>query len=328
MRENWKRADEQLALGNAELEQLLQPTFPGARILHAQHATGGLANTNIRVVMHDHQSPVLVRVWTRDGNQAEKEFRINSAIHQTVPTPDCYHFSVQNPVNGLPYAIMQWFDAPRLELVFKKLSPTELLQLASSLGQVMQSIHEFKFPLTGMLDNKLKVVEPIEIGAAGMMAFARECLIEKNGKNYLSEDFTDKIFGFVQEFGPLLDQWKSEPCLTHSDFGGSNILVHDIGKGWQVAAVLDWEFAFSGTPLFDFGNLLRPPLGRMPDFCDAVGASYKENGGELPTDWQRLIRLIDLSAWFDFLARPNVTTEIVADAKSVIADTMDLFEQT
>ncbi len=327
MRENWTRSDQQLTLSNSELELLLQPAFPRTRVLHSQPALGGLANTNIRVMLYDRKTPVMVRIFTRDASQAEKEFRINSAIHDAVPTPEFYHFSSENPVNGQPYVIMQWMDAPRLELVYQNLSQVELMQLAKSLGKVMQNIHHYKFPLTGMLDNRLKVTEPIEIGAAGMLAFAQECLIEKNGRDHLSDEFTERIFGFVREYGPLLDEWKGAPCLTHSDFGGSNILVHDVGQGWEVASVLDWEFAFSGTPLFDFGNLLRPPLGSLDGFAEAIANSYRENGGELPNDWRRLIRLVDLCAWFDFLSRPNATTEVVADAKSVIADTINLFEQ-
>lgn len=327
MRENWTRVDQPLTISDSELRTLLHPAFPNARVLHSQPASGGLSNTNIRVLMHDHKAPVLVRIWTRDATQAEKEFRINSVVHRTVPTPEFFHFSVDNPVNGQPYAIMQWFDATRLELVAAKLSQFELSQLAKSLGKVLQSIHEYKFPATGMFDNRLRVCEPIEIGSAGMLAFARECLIEKRGNSHLSTEFTEKILRFIQQFGPLLDQWKSEPCLAHSDFGGSNILVHDVGHGWEVAAVLDWEFAFSGTPLFDFGNLLRPPLGTMQNFAETVGESYTHHGGDLPADWRRLIRLVDLSAWFDFLSRPTVTNAVVADAKSVIANTIDLFEQ-
>ncbi len=182
MRENWTRPDQPLTLSNSELELLLQPAFPRTRVLHSQLASGGLANTNIRVMLYDRKAPVMVRIFTRDASQAEKEFRINAAIHGDVPTPEFYHFSKENPVNGQPYVIMQWLDAPRLELVYEKLSPVESMQLAKSLGKVMQTIHHYKFPITGMLDSKLKVSEPIEIGAAGMLAFAQECLIEKMAK--------------------------------------------------------------------------------------------------------------------------------------------------
>ncbi len=327
MRENWTRAEEALSLTNNELEILVQPAFPRTRVLHSQLAAGGLANTNIRVMLYDRKTPVMVRIFTRDPSQAQKEFRINSAIDGAVPTPEFFHFSMENPVTGHPYAIMQWLDAPRLETVYPKLSHTELMQVGTSIGKVLANIHHYKFPTTGMLDNKLKVSTAINTGSAGMLAFAEECLIEKNGAALIGEELTEQVFDFIRKHGPLLDTWKGEPCLTHSDFGGSNILVHDVGLGWEVAAVLDWEFAFSGTPFFDFGNLLRKPLGSVEGFAETIAAAYCQNGGELPPNWRRLIRLTDLSAWFDFLARANVSTQLIADAKAVIADTISLFEE-
>ena len=43
----------------------------------------------------------------------------------------------------------------------------------------------------------------------------------------------------------------------HADYNGKNLLMQSTHEGWQVAAVLDWEFAFAGSPLFDTGNFLR-----------------------------------------------------------------------
>jgi aminoglycoside phosphotransferase (APT) family kinase protein len=47
------------------------------------------------------------------------------------------------------------------------------------------------------------------------------------------------------------------PCLVHNDFGNRNILVRQENGKWGVAAILDWEFAFSGSPLLDVGHFLR-----------------------------------------------------------------------
>lgn len=326
MRDQWTRADEQLPLSESELELLCSPAFACAKVLNRQNAQGGLANTNIRVHLKEQQNPVLVRIYTRDGTQAEKEFRINKLVRDTVPTPEIFYFSNSNPVNGLPYMIMQWIEAPRLELVWDKLSAFELDSLARSTGKVLHNIHAFKFASAGFFDSKLKVVHHLDLGSSGLRSFARECLLEKNGRERLSQDLTDKTLSFIDKCAPLLDRWQSEPCLTHSDFGGSNILVHDIGGGFEIAAVLDWEFAFCGSPLFDFGNLLRPPLGKNEVFSERLVQSYKEAGGQLPADWKRLIRLVDLSAWLDFLSRPNLPDSVAVDAKSAIADTMSLFE--
>jgi hypothetical protein len=60
----------------------------------------------------------------------------------------------------------------------------------------------------------------------------------------------------------------------------------------QVAAVLDWECALSGSPLIDVGHFLRyepehTPL-REPYFSRAL----VESGGFLPDDWRRISRVV------------------------------------
>ena len=74
------------------------------------------------------------------------------------------------------------------------------------------------------------------------------------------------------------------------------------GGGWRVVAVLDWEYAFSSSPLYDVGNMLRFP--RPPGFEEAFLAGFRDNGGELPPDWRRLSRALDLYSLADFLTRP------------------------
>ncbi len=89
-----------------------------------------------------------------------------------------------------------------------------------------------------------------------------------------------------------------------------------------MAAVLDWEFAFSGSPAFDFGNLLRPPLGEAQGFADATAAGYRQAGRTLPSDWRRIARIADLSAWAEFLDRPDEGAARIDDAREVIRSTI------
>jgi aminoglycoside phosphotransferase (APT) family kinase protein len=93
-----------------------------------------------------------------------------------------------------------------------------------------------------------------------------------------------------------------------------------------VAAVLDWEFAFSGSPFFDLGNLLRPPLGDMPGFEQAVHDGYVDAGGVLPTRWRQMSLLQDLLAWADFLNRPNTNAALIRDGRTIIMRTMATFD--
>ena len=73
--------------------------------------------------------------------------------------------------------------------------------------------------------------------------------------------------------------WALQPVLAHSDFDASNILIaQQAGGAFKIAAILDWEFAFAGGPSFDFGHLLRPPLGDDPGFIEGVCAGYRAAG--------------------------------------------------
>src|SRR5690606_19935382 len=99
----------------------------------------------------------------------------------------------------------------------------------------------------------------------------RHCFAER-GAARIGEELAAASLALAAEQGGRLDSWPGSQ-LIHGDFGGSNILLHRAGEP-AVAAVLDWEFAFSGSPAHDFGNLLRPPLGHLPGFAAAVAAGY------------------------------------------------------
>lgn len=136
--------------------------------------------------------------------------------------------------------------------------------------------------------------------------------------------------GLLESEGGILDEWQGQPCLTHADFGGSNILVRpdDAHPGhWVVAAVLDWEFALSSVPFFDFGNLLRAPIGLTAGFAEAVTHGYRLAGGQLPQRWRDMSVLVDTINWLQFLTRPTAGENLVSDCRLVLEQTIDRFAQ-
>jgi aminoglycoside phosphotransferase (APT) family kinase protein len=161
------------------------------------------------------------------------------------------------------------------------------------------------------------VAQPIDIGAAGLVAFLRHCLGGAAGGR-LKADLAAAALAFAEREGGRLEAWAKPPRLAHADFNGSNVLVRETESGWRVAAVLDWEFAFAGAPFFDFGNLMRPPLGELPGFADGIAKGYRDAGAALPQDWRDLARIADLTAWADFLNRPDATPALIADARRMI----------
>jgi aminoglycoside phosphotransferase (APT) family kinase protein len=79
---------------------------------------------------------------------------------------------------------------------------------------------------------------------------------------------------------------------VHSEFNGKNLLVLGRGGRWSISAVLDWEFAFSGSPLVDVGNMLRFRASYPPSFVSGfiagfrrLAESYRRTGGRSAKLW-------------------------------------------
>ncbi len=111
-------------------------------------------------------------------------------------------------------------------------------------------------------------------------------------------------------------------CLVHSDANPKNVLI-DPGT-LSVTGLLDWEFAHSGCPVSDLGNMLR--FDRKPAFADAVLAAYCERRGTDPGETLELARAADLWALVDLAARrgQNPVADRAHEHLAAIARTGDL----
>ncbi|HEX8968252.1 MAG TPA: phosphotransferase [Chloroflexota bacterium] len=329
MRERWGPGTEVLGLTPVELTTLVQPAFPGQSVVASDPTSGGLANTNIRLELSAYPRPVLLRLYTHDLNEeaapmpevAAKEAALHRLLAPRLPVPQVIFAAADNPITGHAYMLRDWSEGQRLDVVAHELTPTALMELARDIGAVLAGIHRVTFTKGGFLDGQLNVV-PFPPGIGGPLPELLETLLGERGKERLGPDLTQALMALAQREPNLGASWPGPPCLTHADFGGSNILTHIDERGACIAAVIDWEFAFSGSPMMDLGNLLRPPLGELPGFEDSVAGGYRGAGGILPEDWRRLTLYNGLADWASFLGRPRVNDALIEDARRMISRTL------
>lgn len=319
MREAWRRGQPEFELDASAIAALVAPAVPGASVLEFRPATGGLANTNVEVTLSTPPGRVLLRLYQRDPRQAGKEAAIHAlAARQGIPVARFLHFAETNALTHLPYGVLTWVDGERLETVVGGLDDAAMAILGRSVGATLATIHAVAFDKPGFFGADLCVPAATDNGKQGLLAYLRRCLLEGAGGERLGAALTAALLRFVERHGDRLEAWLAPPCLVHADFNGSNILVQRDGDSWRVAAVLDWEFAFAGSPAFDFGNLLRPPLGSREVFRSAVAGGYAAAGGVLPQGWLDIARIADLYAWADFLSRPAAGGAIIEDARRAV----------
>ncbi len=319
MKEHWPRYSPPVALDEAAVARIVLPAFPGHKVISVEPVKGGLINTNLKVRLSGRSAPLLLRVYQRGLASAQKEMAVCGLVGARLAVPHFVHFCARDPITGHPYAIIDWIDGLELQAMFASLSAKGLAALAGAIGGVLATVHGFTFDKFGFLAADLRIEEAIDLDKKGLLAYLTQSFVGGPGGARLGPALTSALLKFAAREGDILAAWLRQPCLVHGDFNGSNILIRErAGGSWEIVAIIDWEYAISASPAFDFGNLLRPPLDGNEDFAAALARGYSKAGGYLPAGWERIARLADMYSFADILSRPATNEVVVADARAAI----------
>ncbi|HEY6434467.1 MAG TPA: aminoglycoside phosphotransferase family protein [Acetobacteraceae bacterium] len=294
-----------------------------AHVVSVERVSGGLVHSNLRLTLDRPPGRVLLRLFQRDPQRARKEAALAALLEGRVPIARFLHFADSNPITGGPYAVLEWVDGVQLDHLSRAADPATLNALGVAVGDALAHVHAFRFDRAGFFGPDLYIAETLDLGRTGLLQFMHQCLRAGPGGERLGHALTDRLFAFVEQEGQRLDGWLGDPRLTHADCNPSNILLRQIAADWHVAAVLDWEFALSATPAFDFGNLLRLPLGGQTAFVGGVVTGYGRAGGTLPAGWRPIARIADLFAWSDLLGQRDADAAVAQDARQAIVALLD-----
>jgi aminoglycoside phosphotransferase (APT) family kinase protein len=105
---------------------------------------------------------------------------------------------------------------------------------------------------------------------------------------------------------PALTSIDDHSRLVHADINPKNILVTRTRNAWRVAAVLDWEFSYSGCAYGDAANMARFGTDYPARFLDGFRTAFADHqpaGAVLAEDWGYLGRVLDMFALSDLVTR-------------------------
>ena len=249
----------------------LRRVLPGRRITAAEPLGGGYRNENIRLDT-DGGSYVLRRYLRGD---AARTCAIEAAL------------AVRLAAEAVPAAEVIAADP----------------EGGAAAGRALAAIGAVTFPGGGAFTGPDLVPSP-EALPASLPEFLESCLRAGNAAGALSPAEIGRLRALAAAADPLARSVGRARQLVHSDYNGKNLLTVGGDGRWSISAVLDWEFAFSGSPLTDVGNMLRFRACGPPGFAEGFVAGYRDAGGQLPERWREISEALDLYALADFLTRP------------------------
>lgn len=296
---NWEKKSTHYQISDMLLEAMVRCAYPEATLQMVVVLSGGCANLNVKIQLASQATPLLLRVYLRDPEAALREQQLAFLLHTELPVPLTHYIGV---LEGYHFAITDFLPGVPLRDLLLGPVPYDLGAVMFEVGQKLATISRHTFTSGGFLDTTLQVKAEAVLG---ILSVAKQCLDSENVKVVLTAEKRERIVFYLEKYQQLLPSSEAHQ-LVHGDFDPANILVDNVTGDWKVTGILDWEFAFSGSFLWDVANMLRYSHQMPERFEGAFLQGLTQGGIVLPQGWQITIQLLNLIALLDCLERTQL----------------------
>lgn len=319
----WIRPEPRRTLPVPLVQRMVHTAFPRWRVIAIQPLGDGWRNANFKLQLDSTPEFIVLRIYEHDASLCQKEIDLMRLVGPSVPVPEVLHAETRGLGDTRPFALLRYVEGISLRELKRSGETEAIAQAAYSAGKTLAAIGRFIFANSGWLAPGPTVTAPLLEGADPLARFVDLCLASASLQQRMDPDLQDRTQALVWSSALQLACLENQSLLVHCDFGSRNLLVRGIGGEWSVAAVLDWEFAVSGSPLIDLGHFLRYERIARPLLEPHFSRGYLSAGGKLPQEWRRLARLFDLSALCEMLTHDQLPDNIVAELIELVRATVE-----
>jgi len=222
-----------------------------------------------------------------------------------------------------PFVVMQYVEGISFRDLKRSGDREAIAQAAIAIGETLAAIGRISFERSGWLAPGPTVTAPLLESADPTPRFVDLCLESANLQRRMPTDLRDHVSEIIWSRAAELAELDLLAHLVHGDFGKRNLLVRCQGGRWCIAAVLDWEYAVSGSPLIDVGHFLRYERSDQPCVEPHFSQGFARGGGVLPQEWRSLARLIDMTALCESLTHDELPEAVVVELLELIRATVE-----
>ncbi|MBN8207756.1 aminoglycoside phosphotransferase family protein [Bacillus sp. NTK071] len=312
MKTNWERHNPIIEIPIEAIQSIIRSYSSNLTVQNVTLLSGGLSHTNYKVEVE--ANFVVVRV-TKNHESLLREETLHAILPDKVLAPRFLHVTMWN---GYGVGILEWKNGSLLYHHLTDSSPSNMNRMGRSIGQQLAALRELTFDTYGFLDTELTVAEEFRLTPENFISTIESFFTAGYASKWLPNNEIDQIHRFTRGNAHLFEEDESGARLVHGDFNGLNLLMN----GSDVSAVLDWEFALSGSIYFDIGNMLRYQYIHMSSFESGLITGLNESGIVLSDNWKKLAKLADLVALCSLINRQVCGENRVRDIQGLIHMTL------
>ena len=298
-KDKWEKISSFHFLPSGLVEKIVGHTFPGEHLIFHNVLAGGCANLNIKILLKN-KAPLILRLYLRDKTASCKEEKLSLLLKEKIPIPLVYH---KGFIGNYDFAFTNFIEGISLRDFLQNDCSKERWSLMEEVGFILSKISTYTFHQPGALTENLDTF-PLP-STTDYLHSLKRILNQKSILGILPHQTMTKIYYIFNHYTPLLPQ-EREKSLVHGDFDPSNILVNKSNGIWKVSGILDWEFAFSGSLLWDVATMLRYAHKMPPVFQESFLKGLQKGGIVLPQGWKLSVTLLTILSLIDCLERSDL----------------------
>ncbi len=234
--------------------------------------------------------------WATLGKE---EFVISLLRRNNIPAPKILAFD-NDPEKG--YMIQEKLSGKRLDTIWEKISREEKIQITEKIGKLLADFHKIEFDKFGLIEDggNIDFDKPFTFKKAGEVKPFSESIRQKYldfmrefsiaiSFYHLNKEFIIDFFAYIMRNIKEIE-YSGKPVFTHCDLMLGHIFVEKINKEYKIIGIIDFEFAESTCPEYDFIKLHRKGFFEDKELLSALERGYGKEINKKAVEYHRLMR--------------------------------------
>ena len=214
-----------------------------------------------------------------ENSLSKEEFVIRTLRNNKIPAPKIYKITED-------YMILEKIEGERLDKLWDKLTLEERYSITKKIGRMLKDIHGIKFENFGKIKSKgiIEGDNSFKFKQSGKEVPHNKWLrivLKDSLKDYarlISFDTVDnslmmKLNNYILNNLKTI-RYPGSPSLIHGDFQKGHIFIKKIEGEYKIVGIIDFEFADSYAPEYDFIKLHREGFFSDKNLLKALEEGY------------------------------------------------------
>ena len=286
---------------------IVERALPKSALRSLELLSGSISNLSYLLHVSETEPPVVLRIYVRDPSACQREVDILRSASRQLPVPELIYADSKGEDDVGPYVLYRYAEGVTFQELKSRGNLQDMADAAYAIGAALARLQAVS--ISGPVSARREITG--------------ECLNSPVLEQRLGGQNRDRLGIFFAEWLPRIRHLYQARALVHGDFNNRNTIVKREGNRWVVKAILDWEYAFLGSSLWDASRFICFERQGRPCREPHFSRGFCDGGGSLPKDWSVFSRALNALTAAESLSRPDLHKQYIPELHDLVVAALD-----